>query len=112
MLSESNPGWCPRGDHIARAQAHEVTDVRDQVGDVEDHRAGVAALEAMSVDLEPQLEILRIADFIRRHEPGADGGKGVAPFALVPLTSALELKRALGDVIDDAEACDMVQRLL
>ena len=80
--------------------------------DAEDHRPCIAALVRMPIHLEPEIEILRITDLLLRHQPGVNGSKGVTPLALIPLTSALELLRALGDVIDDAVARHVFQRLI
>ena len=64
----------------------------------------------MPVDFEPQVQVLRI-DLVRGDEPGTDRAERVAALALVPRTAALQLERALGNVVDDAIAGDMRQRV-
>src|SRR3546814_1333971 len=43
------------GDDVAALQAHEAADVADQVGDAEHHGPGAAVLEALAVDLQPEI---------------------------------------------------------
>ena len=59
--------------------------VAHQLGDAEDHRARVAVLHALAVDVQPHVEVLRFGDLVGRHEPRADRAEGVAALALVPL---------------------------
>src|SRR3546814_8319178 len=97
------------GDDVAGLQAHEAADVADQVRHAEHHGAGAAILEALAVHLEPEGEILRVGHFVRRHQPGADRAEGVGALALHPLAGALDLEAALGDVVHDAIAGDVLQ---
>jgi hypothetical protein len=76
-----------------------VTDVGNEVLDIEGHRTRVALLKPIPVHFEPEIQILWIAYLIRRNEPGANGREGVTAFPLVPLTPALELVGAFGDII-------------
>ena len=85
--------------------------VADQLRHAEDHGLGAAVLVAVAVDLEPHVEVLRVGDLVRGHQPGADRAEGVAALALVPLAAALDLEVALGDVVDDAIAGDVVHRV-
>src|SRR6476469_1189901 len=57
------------GDHVARIQRDEVTDIADQLYHAEDHCLGRAVLEALAIDLSPQRQILRIAYLVFRHHP-------------------------------------------
>ena len=50
-------------------------------------------------------------DLVLGHQPGADRAEGVAALALGPLAVALGLEGALGDVVGDAVAGDVVQRV-
>src|SRR5678815_1195650 len=43
-------------DHVARQERHELADVRHDLRAVEDHRARVAGLHALAVDVEPHVE--------------------------------------------------------
>jgi len=92
-------------------QAHELADVRDQRSHVEDHGARAAVLVALAVDLQPHVQGLSVGYLVARHQPGAQRAEGVAALALVPLSAALQLVGAFGDVVDDAKAGDMVQRI-
>src|SRR5882724_12928284 len=96
--------------HVAGGQRADVRQIRHQLLYAEDHRAGIAGLLALAVDVEPHSQILRILDFVRGHEPGAEWRKGVEALALRPLAAMLELPFALGDVVADEVTGDMVQR--
>src|SRR6185312_5284136 len=71
----------------------------------------VAGLPALAVDLEPHPELLDVGDFIPCHQPRTERAKGVVRLALGPLAAALLLEVALGDVVADAIAGDMVERI-
>src|SRR5215469_681212 len=73
-----------RGDDVAGLEGHEAADVTDDLGNGEDHRAGVACLHALSVDVEPHVEVLHVTDLVAGHEPRAHGTEGIAALALVP----------------------------
>src|SRR3546814_20865591 len=72
-----------------------------QVGHIEDHGVGAAVLEALAVDAKPHRQILRIADFVGRHQPRANGAEGVAALTLVPGAASLDLVFTLGHIVDD-----------
>ena len=50
----------------------------NQVGAVEDHRAGIAGLHALAVDVEPHVEFARVADFMRRLDGQLAGNRFIA----------------------------------
>ena len=50
-----------RGDDVSRQQRHVVADMGNDLRHVENHGAGVAALHAPAVDVEPHVERLRVA---------------------------------------------------
>ena len=52
-----------------------------------------------------------IAQLVRRDKPRTDGAKGIAAFAFVPLTTALELVGPLRQVVDQHVARHVVQRI-
>ena len=68
-----------------------------------------AVLAALAVDFEPQPQVLRVGHFVFGHQPGADRAERVAALALVPLAAAFDLELALGDVVHDAVAGDVVE---
>ena len=72
----------------------------------------MAALVAVAVDLELHRKLLRVAHFVGGDEPRANRAEGVAALALVPLAAALELVLALGDVVDDAVAGNVRERVV
>src|SRR3546814_18261222 len=80
-----------------------------QVGHIEDHGVGAAVLEALAVDAKPHRQILRIADFVGRHQPRANGAEGVAALTLVPGAASLDLVFTLGHIVDDTVAGHMLQ---
>ena len=70
-----------------------------------------AGLLALAVDVEPHLQLLQVGDLVLGDEPGAERAERVVRLALGPLAEALDLEIALGDVVADAVAGDMVQRV-
>jgi hypothetical protein len=93
-------------------QREELAQVRHEERAGVDHRARVAVLIAVAVDLEPQVQVLRVGHLVARDEERADGTERVAALALVPLAEALELVLALGEVVDDAKTRDVLERAL
>ncbi len=77
----------------------------------EDHCGGGAGLHALAVHLQPHAELLHVADFVGRDEPGAERAESRAALALHPLSGAFHLVGAFGDVVADAEAGDDIHRL-
>src|SRR5262249_38396388 len=86
-------------DQVARLEDEILRSVPDQVPAIEDHCRGVAALALLAVDFDPHVEALRVLDRVLVDEPGPERTEGLAALALGPLSGALELKDALGDVI-------------
>ena len=108
-MAEPDAGGRARGNDVARIQRHEAADVADQVAHPEYHLRCVAVLTAPAVDVQPQVQALRVRHFIRRDEPGSDRSEGVAALALDPLPVPLQLEFPLGNVVDDAVTGDMFQ---
>nr|GEW99913.1 hypothetical protein [Tanacetum cinerariifolium] len=100
---------CASGNHVARLQAHELTQVAHQFRDLENHRACVAVLVTLAIHFQPQVELVRVGDFVAGHQPGADRAEGVTAFALVPGAAALDLKLALRHIVDHAVAGHVLQ---
>jgi hypothetical protein len=48
LLSQADAGRGAGGNHIPELEPHELANVRNQVRDVEEHGAGVAALKAVA----------------------------------------------------------------
>ena len=107
----ADAGRRARGDDVAGHQRHELRDVGNALRHREDHGRGRSGLAALAVDVEPHRQLLHVRDFILGDKPGADWSKGVVRFALGPLTEPLDLEIALGDVVADAVAGDMIERV-
>src|SRR5262249_47936128 len=98
-------------DDVAGPQRHEAADIGHELPHAEDHVGGLAALARLTVDIGPHLELLRITDFVGGHEPRPDRCKRVAALALRRRSAVFHLKRALGKVVDDAIAGDVLHRV-
>ena len=109
LHAHADAGGRAGGDDVAGVEREELAEVADELLHAEDHRGGGAVLAALAVDFEPELEVLRVGDFVFGDEPGAEGAEGVAAFAFGPLAAAVFLERAFGDVVGDAVAGDVVE---
>src|SRR5262249_10409046 len=89
----------------------ELRAVPDEVRDAEHHGLGVALLPRLAIDGQPHVEVLRILDLVLGDEPRSERTEGLAALALHPLTGALDLEHALGDVIGQAIPGDRVHGL-
>ena len=105
------PRWGAGGDDVAGVEREELAQVAHELLHREDHRPRRAVLHPLAVDFEPEFQVLRIGDFVFGDEPGAEWAEGVAAFAFVPEAAAVFLERALGDVVRDAVAGDVVEGL-
>src|SRR5450631_979439 len=100
-----------RGDDVAGQQRHELRDVGNALGHREDHGTGGAGLAALAVDVEPHRQLLHVGYFVPGDEPGTERAEGVVRLALGPLTETLDLEVALGNVVADAVARDVIERV-
>src|SRR5437764_6149050 len=71
-----------RGDDVAGQERHKLTDVADEGRHVEDQLARRAALLGLAVHLEPELEIVHVADLVGRGEKRPERREGIAALAL------------------------------
>src|SRR5262249_51141569 len=99
-------------NHIAGLHHEILRAAPDEMPAVEDHGAGIAALALLAVDVEPDVQALRIPDLVLGDQPRAEWAEGFAALPLDPLPAALELEDALGHVVGQAIAGDHVQRLV
>ena len=81
----------------------------DDLRHVEDHGARVSGLHALAVDVEPHVEVLRVANLVAGDEPWPDRACAVEALALVPLAGR-HLEGAFRDVVHHAVAGDVVER--
>jgi hypothetical protein len=61
------------GDHVAGLQGHEAAQIGHDMRDSEDLRARVAILAPHAIDLQPQVHVLRVRQFVGGHQPRAQG---------------------------------------
>src|SRR5437764_1362376 len=108
----ADAGRRPGRDHVARIERHEMADIADDVVDAKDQVGSVAVLPPLAIDLGPQLQLARVGHLVGGDQPRPHWAEGVAALALGPLAAALELVFALGDVIDDAIAGDVLGRVM
>ena len=66
------------GDHVARLQRHEFTQVGDQERNVENHVGGAAALAQLAVDVSAERQPVRIGDVVAIDDVRPDRRQGVA----------------------------------
>src|SRR5207302_7907884 len=112
LESGADPRWRPGRDHVAGIERHEMADIADDVVDPEDQIGGVAVLPALAIDLGPQRQLAGVGHLVGGDQPRADRAEGVGALALGPLAAALELEFALGDVIDEAIAGNVLWRVV
>src|SRR5271165_4224238 len=98
-------------DHVSRQQRHELAEMRKDLGDGEDHVAGVALLPDGAVDGERERDRLRVGDLVGRHQPRPERTERVEALALHPLAAALGLPLALRDIVGEAIAGDLLERV-
>ena len=89
-----------------------MADIADDLRAIEDHVAGRAVLHALAAHLADHVERLRVGHLVGGDEPGPDRAEGVGALALGPLPAALDLEFALGNVVDDAIAGDVFERVV
>src|SRR5256886_6071212 len=70
-VAQSYAGRRAGGDDVAREERHELADVADECRHVEEELARRAALFGLAVHLEPDREIVHVANLVRSGEAGA-----------------------------------------
>src|SRR6266699_3040958 len=99
------------GDDVAGQQRHELRDVGNALRHREDHGRGRSPLATLAVDVEPHRQFLHVRNLVLGDKPRAERTERVMRLALGPLPQALDLKVALGDVVADAIAGDVIKRI-
>ena len=102
------PGWCPGGDQVARAELDVATQVRDDLGHRGPHLGRPAVLDGHAVDRTAEPEIGRI-ELVGRDDPRTDRTEPRHRLAEQPLV-AVEPRITRRDVVDDRVAEDVVHR--
>ena len=99
-------------DDVARQERHELAQMREDLGDGEDHVARIALLPDSAVDGERERNRLRVGNLVGRHEPRSERTERVEALALDPLAAAVGLPVALRHVVGQTVAGDMRKRVL
>src|SRR5579871_1219638 len=102
LLSEPDSRRRARRNNVARLQTHEPAQITHQMRHAENHRLRRSVLITLSIHFQPQMQILRIRNFVVRHEPRPNRPKRVGTLSLHPLPRAFQLKRALRQIIHHA----------
>ncbi len=107
----ADPGWRPRGDDVARHQGHVLADIAQKLGDAEHHGRTVAGLHARAVEVEGEVERLRIRHLVLGHEPRPQRSEALVALGLDPFAGAALLQAPLRHVVADAIAGDESKRV-
>src|ERR1041384_6885408 len=100
------------GDDVAAMQRHERADVADQPCTFEDHLRRRAALHRLAVQLERDVERLRIGDLLSGDKIGTDRTERVRRLAAREAdVAAIELEATIGEVVEDAIAGNVTERI-
>ena len=112
LHAEADAGGRAGADDVAGKQGHELADVADEGGHVEDQLIGAAVLAQLAVHSEPHFEGAGIGDFVSGGDERAERRERVATFSLHPLAAAFELKGALGIIVVQGVAGDVLHCVL
>ena len=110
IARHADPGGRARRDHVAGHQRHVCADIAHELGHAENHGDGVSRLHPLAVEIEAQIEALRIGDFVRGDEPGSQRTEAVMALRLDPFAGTAFLQAAFGHVVADAIAGHIVER--
>ncbi len=75
LATRTDAGRRPGRDDVAGFQLHEAARIGDDVGAGEDHPRGRAGLLALSVQVKPEIELLRVTQFVAVTSQGPQGAK-------------------------------------
>src|SRR5262245_32634915 len=92
LHSHADTGRRAGGDDVARHQREELREIGDEVEHPEHHGRRRTVLHPLAVDLEPEMEVLRVLHLIRGREPGAQRAERVVGLALGPLARTFGLE--------------------
>src|SRR2546429_2321562 len=107
FLRQSDAGGRAGGDDVTGQQRHELADVADERGHVEDEVFRRAGLLGLPVHFQPHGGVVDVGDLLGRCEEWAQRRKRVAAFPFYPLAAALELKGPLRVVVMQHVARDV-----
>lgn len=82
--SQPHAWWRPSRNNVTGLQAHAAAQVGNQLRHIEDQSPRITFLIAVSVDFQPQVQRVRISDFILSDQPWADRTERIEAFAFVP----------------------------
>src|ERR1700749_3293091 len=112
FMAETHSRGSSGNEQVASVKSHELTYISNQMPHGKDHAPGVARLHAASVEIQEQIEILRIAHFMGRDQPRTHRTESAATFAFIPLRAALHLKSPLRHVVGKYVTGDRIESLL
>lgn len=75
FFNGSHSLWRPGQDNISFFQGHDLRNVADDVRDGKNHGGCLTLLPEFAVDLEPELQVVRVTDLLFGHE-GTDWAGG------------------------------------
>ncbi|CAH0298202.1 hypothetical protein SRABI106_03699 [Rahnella aquatilis] len=110
-MPQSDARRCAGRNDVTGLQAHEAAEITDDFWDLENHGARIAVLPALAVNFQPQIQLVRVRDFIRRHQPRTGRAECVTAFTFVPGAAAFNLEFALRDIVDHAVTGDVRHRI-
>src|ERR1035441_6174024 len=99
------------GYDVARFESKDAGEEGNQVGDLEAQVASVGVLQAFAVDLDADVQVVRVRNLVGRHDPGAHGRKGIERFSHQPLGGGA-LVVAGAYIIDDGVTEDVAGPIL
>src|SRR5579872_444654 len=108
LLSETHSRRRTGADQIARHEGYISTDVAHEFVHPKYHGSRRAILKTVAIHRQPQPQVIHIAHLIAGHEPRAHRPERVTTLALEPLSAMLQLKLALGNIVDNDITCDVV----
>src|SRR6266699_1724155 len=98
-------------DDVAGQQRHELRHVGNALRHREDHGRGRSPLATLAVDVEPHRQFLHVRNLVLGDKPRTERAEGVMRLALGPLALTFDLEIALGDVVADAIAGNVIERV-
>lgn len=111
LAGAADAARCAGEDRVPGAQGHTVAEFGDDPGEGEGHLAAGRVLQQPAVGLAPHPQADEVVDLVGRRQPGPERHGRVDALALEPLAAVRPLEIALGDVVGDEKAEDVVHGL-
>src|SRR5690606_8555969 len=107
--TDASRGTCR--DDVARQQRHKTTQVADNKRNLIDQIGGGAVLFDLTIEFQPQPQIVDVAYFIPGSEEGTQRRERITAFSFYPLTAMLQLKFPFTVVVMQAIPGDIIHRI-